>query len=350
MSSETRVVARPVRLIRWRTSALRAASSLIRRSTDRIGICLVHPRLTLIISLIVFTFLSSSFAHGQRTANGVATFQFSERWFEQSCFGQLTEAMARRSCQELLVKRIELANESVNLSDDQSQKLMMAGQTDIHRYFAEFDTLKRDFTFRNVTADEWEKLRPKVGLAIEPFATRIVNGLNGDHSLYSKTLSSQVDAASVDKIQADYRQFARDRYALKINQTLSQTLRSSADRAIQPPTTKELQWKLLDQPIRIDLSKAQEPAMTSVRENIVRLLLQHGNPPEFYGNSRHYVTIVSQRMHEIQPQLDEFMVPKGVENREILPKLENVDIGRQKWLGGTLSGEIRGIIPLEIRK
>ncbi len=284
----------------------------------------VVNRAQMICLAVLLAAVPTGVALGQAKINRTSTFQFSERWFEQSCFGQLTEAMARRSCQELLAKRIELANESVSLTDDQQQKLLIAGQIDIQRFFADFDSLKREFEFRNVTAAQWEELRPQVNTLTEPYSTRIVNGLNGEHSLYAKTLAGCVDPESVAKIQAAYLNFSRDRYALKINQTLSQIMRTSADRIEIRNTIKEIRWKILDQSIRIDLSKAPETASKTVRESIVDLMLQHTSPPEFYGNSRNYVTIVSARMNEIRTQIDEVTSPVEINQAR--------DLGGQKLL------------------
>ncbi len=89
--------------------------------------------------------------------NGERRVQFSESWFDQTCFGQLTEAMARRRCQELLHDRIRLADVIVGLSKDQRLKLQLAGSADIHRFFVTYAAFKRQFEFGDLPASQWRK-------------------------------------------------------------------------------------------------------------------------------------------------------------------------------------------------
>lgn len=235
--------------------------------------------------------------------------QFSERWFDQNCFGQLTEAMARRRCQELLDKRIQLADETVGLKADQRLKLQLAGKTDIHRFFVTYATLKRQFEFGDVTLTQWRDRTQNVYRKSDPYANQIVGGLNGESSLYEKMLNTVVETAAVAKIQKTYRDYAEKRYAQKIDQTIHQILRNAANRKlVAGPDAVE--QKVQDQELQIDLSKALLPIGNTVHKKVVYLMLESTSPPEFYGNSRNYINIVAIKMLDIEEELASILTPR----------------------------------------
>jgi hypothetical protein len=205
--------------------------------------------------------------------------QFSEAWFDRTCFGQLTAAMARRRCNELLDKRIELADELVGLDEKQQLKLLTAGKADIHRFFTTYGDLKRQFEFGVIGSKEWQQRVKVVHSQTRPFIDQMRAGLNGESSLYGKTLVTCVEQPSIEKVQQAYRKYSQERYASKIEQTLRQVLRNAVDR-----------------------TKTGDPNK-SVRQEVTERLLESTDPPEFYGNSRNYINTVVEKLISIEDQL-----------------------------------------------
>ncbi len=136
-----------------------------------------------------------------------------------------------------------------------------------------------------------------------PYVSQIVNGLNGESSLYQKTLNTCVDQASVTEIQQAYREYAEERYVKMIDQTLNQVLRNAVDRKVRSIPVQSIAAKSLDDKAETELSNALPAQQRSVRSVVIDLLIKAANPPEFYGNSRNYLYTVLGRMIEIEDQL-----------------------------------------------
>jgi hypothetical protein len=221
----------------------------------------------------------------------VSMVQFSEAWFDRNCFGQLTAAMAERRCHELLKNRIELADETVPLSDELRLKLQTAGQIDIHRFMAGYAALKSQFQFGDIEVADWQVRIQQVNEKSQPLILRMYAGLNGPGSLYQKTLTGalnrgELDQESIAQIQQAYHEHTRQRFAMLIEQTLRQVFRTSLDRHID-----------------LAASPVQSVAAGSVHQLIIDRLLTHTSPPEFYGNTRNHINIVIGKMIEIEDQL-----------------------------------------------
>lgn len=225
--------------------------------------------------------------------------QFSESWFDRTCFGQLTAAMTRRRCMELLQKRVELADETIELDDKQKKKLLVAGQIDIHRYFSTYDQLKRSFEFGVISSKEWQERVKIVHLQSRPFIDEMEAGLNGNGSLYHKALITCVGQQKAASVDDSYRVYAKERYASKIDQTLKQVLRNSVDR------------KLVGSENR------------TVGQGVTDLLLESTEPPEFYGNSRNYIHTVVAKLMLVQDQLNVLLNDREMKMIESLYRVQH---------------------------
>jgi hypothetical protein len=232
--------------------------------------------------------------------------QFSESWFDRTCFGQLTAAMARRRCQELLNKRIEIADETIDLQEELRSKLQTAGQIDIHRFFVQYALLKTQFEFGDVSPKEWQDKVKSVYVQSNPYVTRMIAGLNGESSLYEKTLNAAVNRESFVKVQKAYDDYARKRYATKIDQTLKQVLRNAVDRRVELPAAVVNPLELLEQQADPDQARVKSD-MKSVRTAMTDLLLESTEPPEFYGNSRNYINTVIDQIMEVEVELGDVL-------------------------------------------
>ncbi len=256
--------------------------------------------------LVVVLASDSNFADAADPAlrSGGRKVQFSESWFDRTCFGQLTAAMTRRRCQELLDKRIELADETIGLTDDQRSDLLTAGQIDIHRYFVRYEAMKRQFHFGDVTPKEWQERVKEVYIESNPYVNQMVSGLNGESSLYQKTLSGAMDHESVAKVQQAYLEYAKTRYAMKIDQTLKQVLRNAVNREVVRPGAVVNPLERLERQANESSADTSSPAVKSVRDEVIDLLLTATVPPEFYGNSRNYINTVIRRLIDVESELE----------------------------------------------
>jgi len=190
--------------------------------------------------------------------------------------------------------------------------LKLAGKTDIHRFFVTYAELKRQFQFGDVTPAQWRSGIKMVYRKSEPYSSQIVDGLNGQSSLYEKRLNTSVDPASVEKIQRAYRDYTEERYLSKIDRTLNLILRDAVDRKLGPrPDANDANLK--DRKRQIDLSKAILPMKSTVRKQVADLMLKSTRPPEFYGNSRNYVNIVVVKMLEVDEKLAKILTPQELE-------------------------------------
>lgn len=233
--------------------------------------------------------------------------QFSERWFDATCLGQLTEAMARRQCRETLDLRIHLATQSAALDPVQVSKLQAAGRADIHRFFAAYQSLKRRFSFGPIPVGEWHARAADVRSSGAAFTEQLRAGLHRQGSLYAKAINHYVPESDRPTIHQTYQSHARNRYAGEIHDALPQIFGPTIDRPVAPQPIETLDQRRTGQhrqPTEIDFP-ARRPM--TVKDKIVELLLAETQPPEFYGNGREHVPLIASRLLDLEQQLSQFM-------------------------------------------
>lgn len=186
--------------------------------------------------------------------------QFTEQSFVQNVFGtQRTYTAARLYCEQALQLQIEFIENAVTLTKGQRSKLELAGRGDIHRFFTDFETVKRGLTFGSIPRDEWQQVWQKA----QPLSARYSEGLHGERSLLEKTIASTLEPEQLEQFNAMQNERERMIYADNIRMTLA----------------------LLDR--KVPLTRKQ-------REQITELLLRESEPPEYYGqnNMRFYVVLI----------------------------------------------------------
>jgi hypothetical protein len=133
-------------------------------------------------------------------------FQIDPRDFDDLVFGrESTAGIIRDEFQKDLRQRLEVASQICELSQTQTNKLQLAGNGDIQRYFDRIVQLHSRFC---VPVDARQGIRgvanPAAELAQEAvLVQRIRNaGLFGDDSLFTKTLRSMASAEQIDQVHA----------------------------------------------------------------------------------------------------------------------------------------------------
>ncbi len=211
--------------------------------------------------------------------------QFTEQSFIQNVFGnQRSYAAARKYTDEALQIQIDFVASAVQLSDQQREKLELAGQGDIHRFFNEYERVKRGMTFGGIPRDEWQAVWRKT----QPLSTKFAAGLHGPKSLFAKTVSSALD----DHQRAEFDEMKETRdiaiYVDNIRMTLSMLER------------------------KVPLTRKQ-------RDTIIELLVDETEPPDYYGQaSMHFYVVLVQMAKMPQEKLkpvfsnDEWQVIDGM--------------------------------------
>ncbi len=114
------------------------------------------------------------------------------------------------SVQETLESRLQMKTgplaRTFNLSDNQKQKLLLAGRGDIRRFLGRVEQLKSRYHRNRLTVDDWRVVRQE---SLHLRAS--LSGLfAGDSALFAKTLSSVLTPeqfASLDQVEVERRAF-----------------------------------------------------------------------------------------------------------------------------------------------
>jgi len=186
--------------------------------------------------------------------------QFTEQSFIQNVFGNhRTYTAAREHSEKALQVQIEFIENAVPLSGEQRGKLELAGHADIHRFFTDYEAVKRGMKFGGIPRDEWQEVWQRT----QPLSTRFAAGLHGPRSLLVKSIASTLGPEQRESFSAMKREHEVAIYIDNIRMTLA----------------------LIDR--KVPLTRQQ-------RETITEMLVRTTDPPQFYGqsNMRFYVVLI----------------------------------------------------------
>jgi hypothetical protein len=177
--------------------------------------------------------------------------QFADENFDQWVFQGFGNAEAgRKRITTGLTLQVDEVDRVCGLTDDQKQKLKLAGGGDSQRFFAEVEEVRKKFLAnkndQNAFGNIWQD--------IQPLQTKLAGGLFGDRSLFAKTLRralSNEQIAKYDAVREERRQF---RYRASIEAAVASLENSIALRDEQ-------------------------------REIITKLLLERSQPPDAFGQN-----------------------------------------------------------------
>ena len=155
---------------------------------------------------------------------------------------------ARKQLDEAIQTRIDLVSVACELTPEQQQKLHMAGVGDIHRFFNEFEALRRTIPVGNVSQQEYQEVWQRV----QPVRQRFRNGLHSRESLFARSIQYVLDA----KQQSRYNEFERKRTQRKYESMVKGTIAMLEN---EIPLTSEQRKELLKitleqkAPTRVDI-------------------------------------------------------------------------------------------------
>lgn len=205
----------------------------------------------LVASVALTTFLNSRTLAFDIVMADENLIQFSEQAFTQNVFGnQRTYDKAVQHCEQALQVRIDFVVNATQASDDQRRKLYLAGSGDIHRFFTEYERVKRGMRFGRIPRDEWNAVWQKT----RPLSTRFAAGLHGPNSLFNKTISSVLNDSQSVEYAAMQKKRATAIYIDNIRMALS----------------------MIDR--KVALTRKQ-------RDSIIEMMIKETEPPKYYGQS-----------------------------------------------------------------
>ena len=199
-----------------------------------------------------------------------------ENQLEQIVFSNRHGQSAVARAQTSLDLQLSLVERIGNLSDEQKEKLELAGLGDIHRFFSRFETLRRNTPTGQITMDQYQKMWQEA----QPLQKRFQAGLHGRASLFEKTLRNTLDESQLSTFQKIDAERRRRQYAAIVRATIAQI-----DRAV--PLTADQRTRLTD------------------------LVLTRTEPPEIWGESYHQYHVVLMHMSKLP---DEELKPIFLEN------------------------------------
>jgi hypothetical protein len=217
---------------------------------------------------------------------------FGEDSFDKVTFSQMTQLEARMKCDEALQNTVVRTDQSVDLAPAQLEKLLTAGQLDIHRFFARYESAKRSIHFGNVPRDRWQEHSAAAHASVRPLAQQFLHGLHGEESLLNKTMRNMLDPETFAKVKRAKEEAARAEYSEQIDAALL-----VIGRGVQLTPEK--------------------------REAIRDKLLSQTEPPAIFGRSLMPLYFVLANMGEIEDELRELF---GEQEWRTLNKL--IEAGR----------------------
>lgn len=209
------------------------------------------------------------------TNAGVASAQvvhFSEDSFDKATFSQLPLLQARQECLDSLHQKLQRVSTATSLNAEACEKLRLAGELDIHRFFNDYAKFKRGIRFGNIARDQWQKLSMESRAAAKPYTQRFLSGLHGSGSLWDKLITRIANAEQLASISTVEKQAALVEYEKQIDAAL--------------------------------LVVGRQVALTvERRQEIKTLLITDTTPPTLFGTSLMPLYFVLARMGEVEPSL-----------------------------------------------
>lgn len=108
-----------------------------------------------------------------------------------------SEAGARKAHRAQLNLAIEMTERDCELTADQKEKLELAGEGDLARYFAEFDKIRAEFADAEENQADLNRLMQR----IQPFQQRSQTSLYGPDSIYRAVSDQVLDRSQLQKLR-----------------------------------------------------------------------------------------------------------------------------------------------------
>jgi hypothetical protein len=145
-----------------------------------------------------------------------------EESFVQSVFrNQRSVDAARHSAERELGQQVEHVAQIGTLTGEQRDKLQLAGQGDICRFFDAFDSVLQAAPLGPLPQHEWQQAWQEVQQRLQPLQAQYQAGLHGEESLFRKTIPSALSSEQLVAFQKMEDERSRKHYQALVKATLA---------------------------------------------------------------------------------------------------------------------------------
>ena len=196
------------------------------------GVCILFTLPTCAVAVDLIEIIEK-----KTVENDVRQHGFNIEHFEQWVFrNQQTLTGARRQLLDRLQAEIDSVHATCHLSDDQREKLLLAGRGDIEEFIQQFANVRAEFNKKIAANDQQgiQNMWQEAHLLHQMYQGK----MHGDGSLFRKVLNHLLDEQQLLHMKQLQREQVHFRYQAAVMQLISQFDRMA-------PTTQEKREKLL---------------------------------------------------------------------------------------------------------
>jgi hypothetical protein len=239
--------------------------------------------------------IGASESRGQVIVNALGGNQirYPEESWSRQIFGNQPAETARALAGRSLQLRLEAVDREVSLSESQRSKLELAGEGDIHRFFAEYERVRDSCMFGQISRDDLQELMTKA----QPLQKRYQNGLHDGGSLFDKMVSSILTGQQRETLDAMREERRRREYRDRIRISLM----------------------FLDRKL---------PMTAAQRDEVTELLVEHTAPPQQYGNQAVQLVMVLGQLAKVPN--DRLRALFGDDQWEVMQSVIETNAARQR--------------------
>ncbi|MEZ5941989.1 MAG: hypothetical protein R3C18_11395 [Planctomycetaceae bacterium] len=190
--------------------------------------------------------------------------QFNSWIFESNGFNSGQGQTGRQRVEVSLTARCQQLDATAHLDELQREKLRLAGQYDIQRFFNDVDAARRQTSMGQISQEELNRIYQSV----QPLSQRFQMGLNGRGSLFEKTIRTTLTEEQLAIYEAQELERDRRRYESLVRGSIAM----------------------------LELSM---PLTQKQREKVISLMMEESPPTLTFGNSYYQLLIPIRHMSRI---------------------------------------------------
>jgi hypothetical protein len=187
----------------------------------------------------------------------VRAFEINEKWFDQWIFRGTTSGKSKARLLALLELQVAAVDRSCELTEQQREKLKLAGRGDIKWLFDELDDARDEFLTVRRDQEKFNKFWPEV----QPLQGKLNSGIFNESSFFHRILKRTLDPKQTAQYDEQELQRKKFRYEAKLGVVVA-TLESGM------------------------------PLRDEQRQRLLKLLVEKTQPPQMFGQYDYYVIML----------------------------------------------------------
>lgn len=230
------------------------------------------PQIATLLTVLSAVMSVGSTARAQVAAKPVRVINYSDENFDRLCFRNMVATAARAKAVRMLEAQTAMTESSISLSPEQRAKLLLAGELDIQRYFAAFDSIKSRWKFGSIPQDVFSAQFPQMRTSAQPLIERYQIGLHAEGSLYHKAKLQILSPSDFNTTE-----------------TFTQKRKQTLYRNLVKATVASLDSRL--------------PLTVQQRESMIKIIMEHTEPldPHDYNEPMLFATLG--KLKEVESRL-----------------------------------------------